>query len=267
MLRGFIGVVHVPAMPGDPGHQVGGFSEVLRRAFIDADALAQGGADGIIVENFGSSPFHKGTHGDRVPPHQVAALTLIAHETKRRFSLPVGVNCLRNDAYSALGIAAAAELDFIRINIHTGAYVTDQGIIEGEAQHTLRYRQLLGRTNIRILADVLVKHASPLAPLSMASAIKEAFGRGHADGIIVSGQATGAEVDANTLRAAQSSSSGVPLFIGSGLTPENVERLAPLVNGAIVGSWLKHGGILSAPVDVKRVATMAALLKSHLKAP
>lgn len=265
MLRGFIGVVHVPAMPGDPGHSEGGFEAAITHALEDSKALANGGVDGIIVENFGSSPFHKGTHADPIPPHQVAALTLIAYETKKRYALPVGVNCLRNDARAAIGIAAAAGLDFIRVNIHTGAYVTDQGLIEGEAQQTLRYREMLGGREILILADVLVKHASPLAPLSIDSAVKEAFGRGHADAIIITGEATGAQVDVDTLVGLQASQRDVPLLIGSGLTPQNVEHLAPLVDGAIVGSWLKKDGVLSAPVDESRVSTMAVLLKEHLR--
>src|SRR5688500_8924943 len=152
-------------MPGDPRHRTGGFEDVARLALADAEALAAGGADAILIENFGSAPFAKGTEGSRLPPHQVALMATIAAATVERFDLPVGVNCLRNDATSAIGIAAAVGLDFIRVNVHTGAYLTDQGLIEGEADRTLRYRRFLGGEHVTILADVLVKHARPLAPL------------------------------------------------------------------------------------------------------
>ena len=135
-----IGVVHLPALPGDAAAPRGGdFKPALEFARADGLRLAAGGVDGIIVENFGSAPFVKGSAGDPLPPHQLAALTLIAAQLRDETQLPIGVNCLRNDAYSALGIAAADDLDFIRVNIHSGAYLTDQGVIEGEAPRTLAY--------------------------------------------------------------------------------------------------------------------------------
>ena len=75
----------------------------------------------------------------------------------------VGVNVLRNDAATALGIAAATGARFVRINVHTGAMVTDQGVIEGRAAETLRERARLGLDHVRVFADVHVKHATPFA--------------------------------------------------------------------------------------------------------
>lgn len=143
----------------------------------DAEALAAGGVDGLILENFGSAPFARGTGQQRIPPHQVACLALLARACCDRFDVPVGVNCLRNDALSALGIAAAAGAGFMRVNVHTGAMVTDQGIIEGEAHRTLRYRRSLG-AKVSIYADVLVKHAQPLTPISPGQATAECIERG-----------------------------------------------------------------------------------------
>ncbi len=223
----------------------------------DATALAEGGVDAIMVENFGSAPFPKGDASQRVPPHQLMALGWIARVCRERFELPVGVNCLRNDAMGALGVAAAAGLDLVRVNVHMGAYVTDQGVIEGEAYHSLRYRQSLGAENVAILADVLVKHAAPLAPLDAAAATKELIGRGHANGVIVTGQATGATVDRSLLEEVRVAAGEAAVFIGSGLTPELADELAPLVDGAIVGTWLKVDGVLSNPVDAERVQVMA----------
>jgi uncharacterized protein len=266
MIRGLIGVVHLKAMPGDPAHRgTLGFAGVREAARRDADALADGGADAIIVENFGSAPFVKGTAQDRLPPHQVATLALVARELKDRCRLPVGVNCLRNDAPSAIGIAAAAELDFIRVNVHSGAYLTDQGIIEGEAAHTLRYRQALGAKGVLILADVLVKHAWPLVPMSAEAATRDTLERGLADGIIVTGVATGAAIDLELLTRVRQSAGVAPVYLGSGVTSDNAAALAAFAAGAVVGSWLKHNGELAAAVDVRRVRRLAAVL--HGKFP
>lgn len=259
---GFVGVVHLPAMPGDPLYDGGGFAKVERMAMADAEALVAGGVDRLILENFGSPPFPKGTEGQRLPPHQVATLALLGRRCADRLGLPVGVNCLRNDAIAAVGIAAAAGLEFVRINVHTGAYVTDQGLIEGEAHHTLRYRQALGATGaVKILADVLVKHAAPLAPIKAAAATRDCVKRGLADGVIVTGEATGSALPRARLEVVAAAASGRAVLIGSGLTPELAAQLAPLADGAIVGTWIKHDGDVQAPVDEARVREMAAALR------
>jgi len=266
--RGLIGVVHLPPLPGDPLHAGDeGFAGVERRALEDAAALARGGADAIIVENFGSAPFPKGTEGQRIPPHHVATLALVARECGRHTGLPVGVNCLRNDAVSAVGIAAAASLAFVRVNVHTGAYVTDQGIIEGEAATTLRYRRALGAEGrVAVLADILVKHATPLAPLDPAQATRDALERGLADAVIVTGEATGAPVSRPLLEAVRAAAGDRPVLVGSGLSPANAADLAPLADGAIVGTWLKRGGDVRAPVDEARVRDLAAALRGRFRA-
>ncbi len=264
-LSGFGGVIHLHAMPGDPGADGQGFDAVQRAAMIDAQALVRGGVDALVIENFGSSPFRKGTRGERIPAHQVAFMALIVRACVLEFpEVRVGVNCLRNDALSALGIAAATGAHFVRINVHCGAYVTDQGLIEGEAEQSVRYRAGLGG-DIKILADVLVKHAAPLAPLSATDATHDVLLRGHADGVIVTGRATGAPVDAVLLSEVREAAGTSPVWIGSGLTPQNIPLLAPFADGAIVGTWLKVGGQLHAPVDEARVRDMAAHLRAHLR--
>jgi membrane complex biogenesis BtpA family protein len=263
---GFVGVVHLPPMPGDPRYLgANGFAAVEAAALADAEALAEGGANAIIIENFGSAPFPKGTAGHRLPPHQVAAIALAVRACALRTGLPIGVNCLRNDAMAALGVAAAAGAAFVRINVHTGAYVTDQGLIEGEADASLRYRDAIGARNVRILADVLVKHASPLAPLDPRVATGDCLHRGLADGVVVTGEATGAPVSRATLEAVRDAAGHAPVLLGSGTTPDRLPELGPLADGAIVGTWLKRDGRLEAPVDVARVREMAAALAAHLR--
>jgi len=262
-MRGIIGVIHMPAMPGDPAFAgTNGFAGVQRFALHDAEALVEGGVDALIIENFGSAPFVKGTEGERLPAHQVAALALVAAECKRRFDVPVGVNCLRNDAMSALGIAAAAGLDFIRVNVHIGAYVTDQGIIEGEAHRTVRYRSSLGGSQIRMLADVLVKHASPLVPIDLESATHDTLARGHADAVIVTGPATGSPISRAVLESVRQAAGKQPVLLGSGVNEDNIGDLLPLADGAIIGTTFKTGGVLSAPVDTARVRRLTELARS-----
>ena len=180
-----IGMVHLLPLPGSP-RWAGEMDQVLERAVCDAQALARGGMDGLIVENFGDAPFCK----DRVEPHTVSAMTLAVAAVRDAVQIPVGVNVLRNDSRSAMAIAAVTGASFIRVNVHTGAMVTDQGIVEGRAHDTLRYRRELG-ADVKLLADVLVKHATPLGALSIERAARDAAYRGLADAVIVTGVGTG----------------------------------------------------------------------------
>ncbi len=254
-------------MPGDPlATSKTTFQKNRDFALRDAETLVAGGVDGLIIENFGSSPFQKGDAKSRIPPHQSSNIALIANACVKGFDIPIGVNCLRNDAYTAIGIAAASGADFIRVNIHTSTYVTDQGLIEGEAATTLRYRREL-ESSVQILADILVKHAAPLVPTTPKLATEDCINRGHANGIIVTGAGTGKPIDPELLREVKAAAGDKPVLLGSGVTPENIEALGPYSDGAIVGSWLKQDGILQAPVSGDRVKRLVDQAKAFWNEP
>ena len=153
----------------------------MERAEQEATALAAGGVDAIIIENFFDAPFAK----DQVDPAVVSAMSLVAQRIMGMVPVPVGINVLRNDAKSALAIATNVGAPFIRVNVLTGVMATDQGIIEGCAHELLRYRQQLG-SDVKIFADVLVKHARPLGSPNLTTAVQETIERGLADAIILS---------------------------------------------------------------------------------
>jgi len=225
--------------------------EVIEDALRDARAIADGGCDGFFVENFGDRPFTRG----RVEAETVAAMARVIAELAREVRLPFGVNVLRNDTQSALAIAAATGASCIRVNIHTGAMLTDQGIIEGDAYATLRKRAALA-PNVLIFADHLVKHAVPLAESDPMQTAKDLRERGLADAIIVTGAETGAAVDPTRLRALREAIPDAPLLVGSGLTAENASQFAD-ADGAIVGTSLKREG----HVDPSRVEAVVTAFK------
>src|SRR3954454_21987514 len=176
-----IGMVHVAALPGAPAYG-GSMQAVVDAALRDARALRHGGCDAIAFENFGDRPFFK----DSIPAETVAALTRVIVAVVADVGIVFGVNVLRNDAASAIAIAAATGAAFIRVNVHTGAMLADQGIIEGRAAETLRKRAALA-PEVLIFADHMVKHAAPLAVVDEAQATKNLRHPGLADAIIVSG--------------------------------------------------------------------------------
>lgn len=241
-----VGMIHLLPLPGSPGWG-GSMAEVLDRALADAGALTGAGFDGLVVENYGDTPFF----GQRVPPETVAASAVIGAAVVDAVAVPVGVNVLRNDARAGVAVAAATGARFVRVNVHTGSMWTDQGLVEGRAAETLRARASL-RPEVAILADVHVKHGVPPAGQSIGDAAMDTWSRGRADGLIVSGAGTGAAIDPEDLRAVRSAVPDAPIFVGSGATRDDAAALLEATDGLIVGSAVMREGRAGAGVDPGR---------------
>ena len=227
-----IGMVHLPPLPGAPKAQEDGTAAMktaVERATSDARALDRGGVDGIMIENFGDAPFYP----KDVPKHVVAAITRAAAAVAAETSLPIGINVLRNDAEAAVSVAGAVGADYIRVNVHTGARVTDQGVIEGTAHETLRLSDQLG-VDVGILADA----------------------------VIATGRGTGEAMDTDALAAvaAKRESYGLdtPILVGSGVRPDTIGEILAIADGVIVGTALKKRGETTAQVDEERVAALVS---------
>ena len=251
--RTVIGMVHLVPLPGSP-RWAGSMRDVLASALADARALIEGGVDALLVENFGDAPFTPG----RVEPATVAAMSVVAAEVRTAFPRALlGLNVLKNDARAALAVAAAVGAEFIRVNVHAGAVLADQGIVQSDAYGTLRDRRLLG-VDVAILADVGGKHAVPLAPVEIEQTARDLVHRGLADALVVSGPATGQATPLADIKRVRSAVPDAPLLVGSGVGAETVGELLSLADGLIVGTWVKQHGDVRQPVDRARVERLVA---------
>ena len=243
-----VGMVHLLPLPGSPGWE-GSMEAVLTRAAAEARILAGEGLSGVLVENYGDVPFFPTDVG----PEVVAAMAVAVQEVVRAIPIPVGVNVLRNDAAAALAVAMAAGARFIRVNVHSGSMFTDQGLLMGRAHETLRLRSSLGAP-VAILADVLVKHATPPPGTTLEGAARDAWHRGLADGVILTGSETGAPVDP---REVQRLKNVLPpagkVWVGSGVAPSTAPDLLEAADGLIVGSALQAEGQAGGGVRRERV--------------
>lgn len=250
-----IGVVHLKPLPGAPRFD-GSLRDVIDFAIADARTYERGGAHAIFIENFGDVPFTKG----RVAQETIAAMTAAGCAVRAAVKLPIGFNVLRNDAQAALALCAACGGNFIRVNVHSGAMLTDQGLIEGDAYHTLRYRERIA-PGAQIFADVHVKHAVPLGDWSLEDAAHDTADRGLADALIVSGVGTGQAADLGDVKLVRAACPKTKLLLGSGVNADNVKSYLRFADGVIVGSSLKQDGKLVNPVDPKRVAALAKAMR------
>ena len=257
-----IGVVHLLPLPGSPGFS-GDLGAVLARAVGEAELLEKAGFGAVIVENFGDLPFLKTDVG----PEVVASMAIIAREIKRSVAIPVGINVLRNDYEAALAVAATSDCQFVRINILVGAFATTEGLIEGAPGRVLRSRQRIA-PHAMIMADVLVKHAYPLAATTIGDDALDVAERGGADCLIVTGSRTGKPPSGGDLRAVRSrleeAGLDVPVLVGSGVTPAIAGNFLKLSRGLIVGSYIRKQGKAGQEIETRR-ARRIGQIKNRLE--
>jgi membrane complex biogenesis BtpA family protein len=254
-----IGMIHLPPLPGAPMYRGQSLEAIRDHVLRDVETLVAGGVHGLMIENFGDVPFYPG----RVPACVIAHMTMLAAEVRRAApQLPLGINVLRNDGLSALAVAHAVGASFIRVNVLCSARVTDQGIIQGIAHDLLRERAALSAMEqIKILADVDVKHSAPLAPRPLQDEVDDLIERALANAVIVSGAGTGKATDPQKVRQVKDATAGrVPVLIGSGITAETLKDFVPHAEGFIVGTALKAEGKPTNPVELERVKRLMAAL-------
>jgi membrane complex biogenesis BtpA family protein len=253
-----VGVIHLPPLPGSP-RSAAPCADIARQAAADACVLEEHGFDVAILENFGDAPFFAG----RVPAVTVAAMTACAVAVRTACpELALGINVLRNDAESALAIAVAVGASCIRVNVHTGARVTDQGLVEGRAAETLRSRRALGAEQVAVWADVDVKHSAPLAPRDVGREATDLVGRGLADAVLVTGEGTGLGVDEAKLARVRESVPHARVLVASGATAESLSQIAAMCDGVVVGSALRAGGVAGGPIEPARAAAFARAFRA-----
>ena len=226
---------------------------MIDAAVADARAYERGGTHALFIENFGDVPFTK----TEVGPETVASMATAGRAVRAAVKLPVGFNVLRNDARAALALCAACNGSFIRVNVHTGAMLTDQGVIEGNAYDTVRYRKLIC-PSAQIFADVHVKHGVPLGNCRIEDSARDTIERGLADALIISGVGTGAAAELSDVECVRRACPSSRILLGSGVSLANVRDFLPYVDGLIVGTSLKRDGKISNPVDFKRVRALAS---------
>jgi hypothetical protein len=226
--RPLIGMIHLPALPGAPKSTLS-LDQLIEFALGEVAILERAGLDGCIVENVGDAPFFK-VH---IPAQTIAAMAIITREVRKATKLKVGVNILRNAGEEAMAIASAAGADFIRLNVVIGAYVTDQGIIEGAAAELARFRAGL-RHDVALMGDVHVKHAYPLFDVPIEDAAADLAERGGADAVVVSGARSPAPPSFERVKAVKDAIDK-PVFIGSGVGLANLRDYAKRSDGVLIG--------------------------------
>lgn len=227
--------------------------QIVDSAVRDATVLRDAGFDAIAIENMHDRPYLN-VH----TPVVTAVMTRVAFALRGVIGdMPFGVQVLSRGEREAMAVCLAAGGSFVRCENFAYAHIADEGLMaDASAGGLLRYRRSIGGEHIRIFADVKKKHACHAITddLSLADAAHgmEFFG---ADGIVVTGAATGRPTDTRDIEEARGAV-GVPVLVGSGATPQTLGSLFEHADGVIVGSWIKRDGHWANDVDTDRAREM-----------
>lgn len=252
-----IGVVHLHPLPGSPKYDDISVNEIAKKAVKESKKMADNGIDGLIIENFGDKMFFK-----KVGPEVVASMTVVAKAVSDAVKIPIGMCVLQSDAIAGLAIAKAVDADFIRVPYYTETSIVDAGTMESIAAEVLRYRKYLG-CKAKIFADVHIKHSYPLMQRPVEYSAEDAYERGLADAIIITGRKTGGETDPADVIRVRKALPELPLIVGSGVSVENVEKYLDYVNAIIIASSLNFNGNVEEVIDESRLKTFMSKISLY----
>uniref|UniRef100_A0A915K029 Uncharacterized protein n=1 Tax=Romanomermis culicivorax TaxID=13658 RepID=A0A915K029_ROMCU len=248
-------MVHLRALPGTP-QNLGTIDSISKKAVEEAQCYAKYGIDGIIVENMGDVPY---VQSSTFSPETIAFMTRCAIDIKNSLNccgnLFFGINLLASRNREALAVALSSGYDFIRCEGYVFAHVADEGFTNACAGDLLRYRKLIGAENVSVLADIKKKHSAHAITadvdlIETAESAKFFL----ADAVVVTGTMTGKAADPKEVSEIRSSIPELPIFVGSGVTTENVNQFMN-ASGLIVGSHFKKDGHWSNELDEKKIST------------
>lgn len=194
-----------------------GDSDILERVKREYDAYVNGGADGVIVENYFNT-----CESIRLALDYLAPM---------HGPLALGVNCLRSES---MGLELALEFgtDFVQLDSVVGH-------VEPRDEPTLSAFFALWRNRYEgyVLGGVRFKKQPVLSDRPLSEDLAIATGR--CDAVCVTQDRTGQETSVEKIKEFREGLGGFPLLISAGATPENVARGLTYADGVIAGSYFK----------------------------
>jgi membrane complex biogenesis BtpA family protein len=248
-----IGMVHLKPLPSSPDY-AGSIEEIYRAAEADLKALIAGGANAVIIENFGDIPY--APHNDLIA---VTAISSIATRLRALTDMPMGINIQFNDYPAEWAVAYCTNMDFIRVECFAESRVGPNGEFRACGPDLMRLKGRFPK-DIALLCDVQVKHTFPLVDQPVDFTI-ESIVEGGGDALICTGITTGKSPDISDVEEMKRMSDGLPVIVGSGVNARTIRDFMKVADGAIIGSSFKKDGKVLNPIEEKRVAEVMSQLR------
>ena len=248
-----IAMLHLDPLPGDPRWRYGDTMEsVVQHALTDLKALQDGGVDGILISNEFSLPYQR--HMNFVTP---AAMAYVVGRLREHIRVPFGVDCI-SDGEATIELAAAVGAAFVR-GTFCGVYVGDGGFYNNDFSALLRRKAALHLDNLKMLYFINPESDRNLDTRPLADIAKSTIFKAHPDGLCISANAAGQDVDDSLIESVKQANPEVVVLCNTGCRPDTIARKLRCGDAAVVGTYFKEGGKLenqrleNLRVDVNRV--------------
>lgn len=249
-----ISMLHLDPLPGDPrfGRSGGSVSAVVEHAKRDLEALQKGGVDGIIVSNEFSLPYQR-----RMSFVTPATMAYVIGQLRSEMSVPYGVDAI-SDGLACIELAAACEASFVR-GTFSGVYVGDGGLYNNDFSMLMRRKAELHLDDLRMLYFINPESDCNLDTRPLADIAASTIFKVHPDGLCISANAAGADVDSDLIASVKAMNPEVAVLVNTGCRPDTIEEKLSVSDAAVVGTYFKEGGRLeddnlnNVRVDLNRV--------------
>ncbi|MBQ2927726.1 MAG: BtpA/SgcQ family protein [Oscillospiraceae bacterium] len=257
-----IAMLHLDPLPGDPRWRYGDTMEsVVQHALADLKALQDGGVDGILISNEFSLPYQR--HMNFVTP---AAMAYVVGRLREHIRVPFGVDCI-SDGEATIELAAAVGAAFVR-GTFCGVYVGDGGFYNNDFSALLRRKAALHLDNLKMLYFINPESDRNLDTRPLADIAKSTIFKAHPDGLCISANAAGQDVDDALITSVKEANPEVVVLCNTGCRPDTIVRKLRCGDAAVVGTYFKEGGKLedsrlrNLRVDESRVKEFMAVVHS-----
>lgn len=231
-----ISMLHLDPLPGDPRWKEGdSLDVVIEHARHDLHALQDGGVDGILFSNEFSLPYERTMNF--VTP---ATMAFIIGNLRSEIRVPFGVDAI-SDGAACIELAAATACDFIRGTFH-GVYVGDGGFYNNDFSKLQRRRTELHLQKLRMLYFINPESDRAMDPRPLAEIASSTIFKAHPDGLCISAQAAGQDVDEDLMASVKAKNPEVCVLCNTGCRPDTIEAKLATSDGAVVGTYFKEGG-------------------------
>jgi membrane complex biogenesis BtpA family protein len=209
-------------------------------------ALEAGGIQTAVVENMFDVPYAI------VPDLEtIIAKSYVLGYLKDKTNINLGVNVQATSGTEEMSTASICGVDFIRAETFVEMRMNSAGLMQNMCAELTRKKHAL-HSSVRIIADINVKHSSPVIQQPIDRLNHQAIEAGP-DRIILTGLATGSARTVSDAEIYKKICGDTSLYIGGGVNTSNIRELMHYADGAIVGSSIKVDGKVENPVDIERV--------------
>lgn len=233
-----IAMLHLDALPGDPRfRRETSIQEIAAHAGADLEALQNGGVDGVLFSNEFSLPYQRTM--DMVTP---AAMAYVIGALRSELRVPFGVDAI-SDGGATLELAAAVGADFVR-GTFSGVYVGDGGLYNNDFAALMRRKAALPLDSLKMLYFINPESDRNLDLRPLQEIAASTIFKVHPDGLCISANAAGQDVDEELIAAVKSRNPEVAVLCNTGCRPDTIIRKLCVADAAVVGTYFKQGGKL-----------------------